>query len=164
MSAESTFNALPGVAKVVIVVAGTGLTLVTGYMIYSAVKKRIGLAGSFKEKREVDDEIKNLANKNVKPTYSDSQYLAWANQIHAGFDGYGSGVTQLPSIFIKLKNDADMLKLINAYGIREISSGKLNPTPNFKGTLAGAIADELDAFEINQMNRVLSANKITITF
>lgn len=164
MSAESTFNQLPGPAKIVIVVAGVGVGLFVGWKVYDVVRKRLNSADSFKEKAQVDDEIKALAEKKILPTYPNSTYTQMANQLFALMDGYGSGAMSMPAIFAKLINNADMLKLIDAYGIREVSSGKGNPTPNFRGTLAATISDELDPLDIANINRVLVARKISITF
>lgn len=164
MGAESTFNALPGPAKVILVVVGSGVSIFIGWQIYSAVKKRIASADSFKEKAQVDDEIKKLADKKIVPTYPNSTYTQMANQLFTLMSGYGSGATSMPAIFAKLMNNADMLKLIDAYGIRTLSSGKGNPTPDFTGTLAASISDELDPLEIYQVNKVIKARGITITF
>lgn len=164
MTAGETFNNLPGWAKGAIAVVGTGVAVLVGYGIYSAVKGRIKMAGDYKEQKDVKDDIKDLAENGVKPSYSDSQYSGWANQIFAALDGYTSDELSVYRVFANMKNDADVLKLINAYGIREISSGAGNPTPNFKGTLAGAITDEFDHAEITQINKILGLRGIKIKF
>jgi hypothetical protein len=164
MDLGTTFNNQHKIVQgaVVLVVVGTSVWI--GWKIYDAVKTRMSLAGSFKEKSQVDEEIKKNSDNGIKASYTDSVYSAMANQLHALMDGYGSGAASMPAIFAKVKNDVDMLKLINAYGIRSLSSGAYNPAPAFKGTLAGAIADELDPIEIGQVNRILKLNKVTITF
>ncbi|MEK6882102.1 MAG: hypothetical protein AABY22_20970 [Nanoarchaeota archaeon] len=164
MGVEKVFTGLPRIAQGIIAVVVVGGFGFIGWKIYSAIKKRISLAGSFKEKKEVTNAIQELENKGVKPTFINAQYLTFANQIHAAFDGYGTGFLSVAGIFGKLRNNVDILKLIDAYGIREIDSGKGNPAPNFKGTLAGAISDELSAWEIQQLNKLLKSNKISITF
>lgn len=164
MSAESTFTGLPGWAQGVLAVGALGLIVIIGFTIYKKIQKRIGLAGAFKEKREVTDKLKELEKENIKPTLSDAEFAAMANQLVAAFDGYGSKVSEVYKNFDKLKNDADVLKLIDAYGIREISSGRFNPEPNYKGTLAGAIAEEMAGQEIAYANSVLKKKGIKITF
>jgi hypothetical protein len=164
MSAGSTFNNLPPWAKGGIAVLGSLTVVAIGYAIYSGVKGRIKQAGDYKEQNAVKDDIKDLAAQNIKPSFTDSQYAAWANQILAAFNGYQSDESAVYRIFVNMKNDADVLKLINAYGIREISSGTGNPQANFKGTLAGAIADEFDTDEVKELNVMLAKRGIKIKF
>lgn len=164
MSAETTFNGLPGWAKGVLAVGALGLTAIVGFTVYSKVQSRIAHAGDFAEKADVKDEIKDLAKQNIKPSYSDSQYSTWANQLFAAMDGYGSDFSPIIRVFINMKNNADVLKLLAAYGIREISSGNWNPEPNFKGTLTAALTNQLNAKEIAEINIALAKRAITIKF
>lgn len=164
MDAGKIFSDLPGWAKGIIAVVAIGGVAALGFAIYRGVKKRLSLAGAFDEKRKVKDELKNLGEKGIKPTLTEAEYAAMANQLVASFDGYGSKVSEIYKVFDKLKNDADVMKLIDSYGIREISSGRFNPEPNFKGTLAGAITEEMAGQEIAFANSVLKKKGIKITF
>jgi len=164
MGAESTFNQLPGWAKGVVVVAGTGAALFIGWQIYSAVKGRMAHAGDFAEKADVKDELGSLKTKGIKPSFSDSQYSAWANQLFTAMNGYTSDEAAVYRVFVNMKNNADVLKLIDAYGIRTLSSGNWNPAPDFKGTLSGALSEEFDTKEIAALNDILAKRKITIKF
>jgi len=164
MTAGETFNGLPGWAKGVVAVIGTGVTVLIGWGIYSAVKSRIKHAGDYKEQNEVKDDLVVLSGQGVKPSYKDSQYATWASQLFSAFEGYQSDESAVYRVFVNMKNDADVLKLINAYGIREVSSGKGNPEPNFKGTLAGAIAEEMDTEEVKEINIILAKRGIKIKF
>ena len=164
MTAGESFNALPGWAKGAIAVIGTGVTVLIGYGIYSAVKGRIKNAGDYKEQNEVKDDIKELAAQGVKPSFYDSQYATWASQLVKAFEGYGLDESVVYRVFVNMKNDADVLKLINVYGIREISSGAYNPAPNFKGTLAATIAEEMDSEEVKEINVILAKRGIKIKF
>jgi hypothetical protein len=76
-------------------------------------------------------------------------------------DGYGTDEEQIYGVFKNIKNDADFAMIQNAYGIREISSGAWNPEPNFKGTLSGALTNELSASEKDVLNNILAQKKIT---
>jgi hypothetical protein len=76
-------------------------------------------------------------------------------------DGYGTDENAIISVFYSLKNNADFLALIAAFGTREISSGSWNPEANFNGTLTAALVSELDISEIITLNNILKAKKIT---
>lgn len=164
MSVGTTFEGLPTWAKGVIAVAGTGVVVIVGYLIYSSVSTRLKHAGDYKEQKDVKDDLKDLESQNIKPSFTDSQYSTWASKLFSAFDGYQSDESAVYNVFSNMKNNADVLKLINAYGVREISSGKLNPEPNFKGTLSGAITAELDAEEVRALNLLLANKKIGIKF
>ena len=164
MAAEQIFTGLPKWAQGVLAVAGLGLITIIGFTIYNKIKKRVGLAGAFDEKKKVTSEIKTLADKGVKPSYSNAEYESMANKAFAAMDGYGSDDDALEAIMEKLKNDADVLKLIDAYGIRELDTGKFNPENNKKETLSGAISSEFSAGEIKDMNDILTKKGIKITF
>lgn len=164
MGAGKVFSELPPWAKGVVAVVGTGVVVFIGYQIYAKIQDNMKHAGDYKEEKDVKDDLKDLANNNVKPSYTDSQYSAWANQLFSAFDGYQSDESVVYRVFVNMKNDADVLKLIKAFGVREISSGKGNPQPNFKGTLSGVIADEMDTEEIKELNLILAKRGIKIKF
>jgi hypothetical protein len=58
--------------------------------------------------------------KNTKLTYPPSQYLAWANIIHnSTMYGLGDNYGAVKTILLLMKNNADVLKLAQAYGSRQ---------------------------------------------
>lgn len=164
MSAETTFVGLPGWAKGAIAVAGTATAIFIAYKVYSAIQKRIKLAGDYKQSGEVKKDLADLIQAGIKPSYTDSEYSSMANKVYTAFDGYTSDPVAVGWVMARMKNDADVLKLINAYGVRTISSGKGNPTPDFSGTMSSAITDELSTSEVIQLNKILQQRGIKIKF
>ena len=75
-------------------------------------------------------------------------------------DGYGTDEGTIYSVFRKIKNSGDFALLMNAYGVREISSGAWNPEPNFNGTLVGALTSELSSEDKGKVNKILQSKKI----
>ena len=75
-------------------------------------------------------------------------------------DGYGTDEATIYSVFSKFKNAGDFALVMNAYGVREISSGAWNPEPNFKGTLIGALTSELNVENKTKINKILASKKI----
>jgi hypothetical protein len=87
-----------------------------------------------------------------------------ADKIFASFEGYGTNTKEINNQFALLKNNDDVMSLVAAYGIREISSGSYNPLPDFTGNLPQAIANELSQSEISELNSILVKSGITIRF
>jgi hypothetical protein len=98
------------------------------------------------------------------PTMTSAKFKEIADKIFIAFEGYGTSTKEINNQFALLKNNDDVMSLIAAYGIREISSGKYNPLPNFSGNLPQAIADELSQSEISELNSILVKSGITIRF
>jgi len=98
------------------------------------------------------------------PTMSEAKFKEIADKIFNAMDGYGTNNTEIKNQFALLKNNDDLMLLIAKYGIREVSSGKYNPLPNFTGNLPEAIADELSQSEISDLNSILVKSGITIRF
>ena len=97
-------------------------------------------------------------------TMNEAKFKEIADKIFNAFEGYGTDTTTIKNQFALLKNNDDVMGLVAAYGIREISSGKYNPLPDFTGNLPQAIADELSQSEISDLNSVLVKSGITIRF
>ncbi len=71
-------------------------------------------------------------------------------------DGYTTDVPAVYAAMAKIRNDADWLSVQKAYGIRELSSGTLNPSANFKGTLSQALTEELSKNEVLALKNMLA--------
>jgi hypothetical protein len=141
---KESFTGLPTWAKGVIAVgilAGVGFI---AYKIYKAAKDSKDTKDSKEEVKEVAKELQALnQNANTKQTLSVSESKSIANSIFAAMDGYGTNETTILRELVKLKNQADWLSVRKEWDVREISSGNLNPEPNFKGTLESALTSEL---------------------
>ena len=163
MAGKGFWEGIGPMGRTIVGVSAFAVAVGIGVAVYFSIKKRISLAGSFAEKRQIDNAIEDLAKKNIKPTWSKSTYLLAANQIFTALDGAATDENVIERIFERMKNDADILSLMEAYGIREVKSG-LPLVNNFKGTMAGAIADEFDEFEVKSLNKILTKNGVTILF
>lgn len=151
---------IPGWGKAVLYIGGLGLAAIVGYKIYKGIAKKLQSLDDFKEAGAVKDELKNLADAGIKPTMSEDKYLTKANQIHTAMDGYGTNVAAIISAIGTLNNDADMLALIKAYGVKTISSGKFNPEPDFTGTMPSSFTNELNPIDQSMVNATLEKRKL----
>jgi hypothetical protein len=152
------YKDMPAWAKglsVVIVLAGVSLA---GYRIYKVIQNKKLLEGSKKETDATRRELERLnSNSTTRTTLSQAQFSSLANKIFAAMDGYGTDNKAIIAAMANLNNDADVLALINAYGIRKISSGRANPMPDFEGTLSGALTEEMPQTGYGILNYALLA-------
>lgn len=146
-----------------VAVIGMGAAI---YLLYDTISKRIKEQRYLKDAKrtldDVSDELKKLTSQGMRPSYSDSQYKIWADVAYTCYAGWGtcSGDT----IFVNMKNDSDVLKLIEAFGVRTIPSGRFNPASDFRGTLPQVVRDELNIFEIQRLNNILASKGIKYKF
>lgn len=166
MAKGEIFGQLPGWAKGVIAVAVTAGFALVGYKLYKAAQK----AGNEKDaKAELDLTKSELAELNKVPekkqTITNAQAKTSAGVIHAAMDGYGTNAPVIGKQLMHLKNQADWLALSSAYGVRTLSSGKLNPEPDFVGGLLPALTNELgasDAIYTTQINALMKQRGINL--
>jgi hypothetical protein len=133
---------------------------------YFAIKGIKKLVAKEKGKEEVKtaSSLLNKLNRNpsTRQTLTDFQLQSFANGLFTAMDGYQTDEPYIYNVFSSMNNNADVLGLSKAYGIREISSGAWNPEPNFKGTLSGALVNELDTDELKHLNDILKKKGISL--
>ncbi len=152
----SFIHELPPWAKGVLAVAGILAVAASAYGIYRWNKNRIADAGAKAETGNIDKEAADLQRKGIKLTRPQSQIDSIANSFFVAMNGIGSDSTAIYAAASQIRNQADLLAVKKAYGIRELSSGSFNPVPNFRGTLSQALAEELDSSERNALNLMLA--------
>jgi hypothetical protein len=134
---------------------------VTSYFAIRGIVKLLTPDANREQGKATENELDQLnTNANTRQTLTQSQVLALANKLFQAMDGYGTDENSILSAFYSLRNNADFLALIAAFGTREISSGSWNPEANFNGTLTAALANELDIDYIIKLNNILKAKKI----
>lgn len=171
------YKELPPWAKGVIVVGGAAVVYFTATRIFRNIKNARNKRDAKKTQSEVKSELAQLQQQGIKKSYPDSQYNAWADKIEKQFDGIdwkqnwfdkdvpiigqwsGSGKS-VAEIFKQLKNNADLLALVAAYGVRTYDQAGVF-TGDFTGNLYQAIQDELDKGEIDALNALLKKKGIT---
>lgn len=107
-------------------------------------------------------EMAALSASGIKASYSPDEYKSMANKLYEAMDGWGTDSPAIFSIFGKLNNDVDFIKLDQAFGVREA-------TDNMFGLysaedLEGWIVDDLSTSEITQLNSILKKRGITKRF
>lgn len=155
---------LPGWGKTIIFVGGGLVVVFVGYKVYQKVAEVKKQQESKEEVKDVKGDLKELEKSGVKRTLTASTYTSEANKIFTAMDGWGTDNTAVASAIFKMKNDADILALIDAFGVRTISSGRGNPEPDFTGTLPSAITHEMKRELITEINKVLAKRGIKYRF
>lgn len=163
---KQSYMNLPPATRGLVTVVGLGVGLYIVYKIYESVSETLSgvetqQSAAAKEDRGWASEVDKLnQNPATKATISKAQAQSYAASLFAAMDGYGTDEDAIISVFNNFKNDADYAMVFNAYGVREISSGAWNPSPNFKGTLSGALTDELDVEYKKKINDLMATKKI----
>lgn len=163
---KGIWHNVPPVVKGVIYLVIAGGAVYGGYEIDQAIKRRKAAKGGRDEVKDIKKDLENLnSDPAMRQTLSASTVSAMANNMFAAMDGYGTDTTALVKNLLQLKRQADWLAVRKAFGIRTISSGKYNPTPDFTGTLDAALTDEIgitDAPILNNLNAYFKARKIDL--
>lgn len=161
--AKQGFLGLPAWAKGIVAVAVVGGV---AYAVYKISKTAKGISenkGNRQEDRSWNKVFDQLnSNPATKATLTREQFITLANQAHGAMDGYGTDEDTLKRIFWQLKNDADFAGLSAAYGIRELHPGTglgwlVDP---YKGSLSGALTNELGVANVMEINKLLASRKI----
>lgn len=153
--AQKSFLGLPPWAKGIVAIAVVGAV---GYAVYKLTQK---LGEEPKRDSEEEKQIVTELETESKKTplsYGASQYATFANNIQeAGYD-VGTDEDAIYSVFRKIKNNADYLALLKAWGkptrtIYEWGVGR-------KKTLTQFLRSEMSDSEISKINKILSNNKV----
>lgn len=115
------FNSLSPLVRNIIILI---LFLIFVFFVYRIFKYFKDLADEKNFKNTVNDaesELKKLL-KTQRPNYPDSSYSGWANQLQLLVEGcdFDTNTPDVLAIFTNIKNDVDYLKLLTAFGVRDI--------------------------------------------
>ena len=157
-AAQNVGMALPPVAKTALGVAAAAAIIYIGYKLIKAPAALMANKGNVDERTDVKKELDRIAK---QATLSNSQAAVIANAIFAAMDGYGTDEQGIVNQMKKVKNNADFLKVQSKYGTREVSSGRFNPEPNYKGNLTGAMGSELSTYWTSLVNKNLKSKGVT---
>jgi hypothetical protein len=101
------------------------------------------------DKKVIDEEIKETG---IKPSYSDSQYRVFADQLYAAMKGWGTNEDAIYNVFRQMKSRVDVLKLIDIYGTRDGED------------LIQWMNGDLSSWNFNKINQILRDNSVDYSF
>ena len=130
--------------------AKVGLGVIGLYLVsksLASLKSTFGGAGLGKD---YDKDLDQLEKKQVNPSYTNQTYLTFADRIYSEYiSEFFPDIEDVLPIFEKLNNDADWIKLNQAFGERRVqfSTTKLG--------LGGILGRMFKTKELEQINVVL---------
>lgn len=162
------YKGLPPWGRGVVVVGGAVVAVIVVAKIYKGIKNKIAENNAMLEAQQSASDLKDLIGMGVNPTYPNSQYESWSNQLVQAFTGCGTDVDAVYSIFKNIQNEADILKLISTYGIRPYDKC-MHWIYLFGGgvqnlSLPGAMTSELSSSDIDNINNLLASKGIKYRF
>lgn len=157
------YSVLPKWGKGTVVVLVVGASLGALYGSYILIRDYIKKKKEEKLLKSVNNALAVLASHGITPTLTDAQYKIYADKIDECMQGYGTCNAWMQP-FEAMTNDADILKLIEAFGVRTISSGKYNPEPDLLGDLPKVLVSELTAGHLQDLNTLLKSKNLSYQF
>lgn len=89
-----------------------------GFVIYKGGKSVSEAFKKWQANRDLEKE-KNQLEKTQSLSYPETQYRAYANSLFDAFVGFNTNLPRIQAVFNAMKNNLDVLKLIEVYGTRD---------------------------------------------
>lgn len=134
--------------------------IVAVVLLFIVWKRAKGFFGAISQQQQIKGEESALEQLGQRKTYSDKQYGDFANKLYSAMDGPGTRTADVYSVFKKMKHDLDVLNLERKFGLRKSSWSPFG-TPT---DLADWLRGDLSASQIAELNNILSAQGITISY
>ena len=159
------FSQLPTWAKGVVAVVGVTLVAGTSFVVYKSIKNAIIRAkGNSLSSQEAGDDLKDLKARGILPNFSDTQYEVWAEQLHQAMKYTFTDEDAVFRVFNYLKNDADVMKVIEVYGVRPEIGTTFVDWFDTDLTLAQQLQSAMNDDEIAKINNGFRAKGIKFRF
>lgn len=167
---DKYYERQPGTVKVIVV---AGLALL-GYSIYRGIKRRQEEQDLLKAAQAANNELAQLANQGITPSYNDSQFEAFSVAIDGAVAGCGTDEEAVFNVFRAMRNEADIRKLISVFGVRYFTPCVYSDPVSYSiwlanhqaypGDLASFLATDLSSSDIREINEILRGNGIGYQF
>lgn len=164
----------PDWAKGVINVVVVGGVAFAGYSIYRNAQKRKEIEAANQAAEYATDELGRLAARGIRPTYLNSEFELMAGALVQAMNGCGTDEEMILDVFRKMRNDADVLKLITVFGVRFYqpcaASQPLSylrwmwDDQSFGGGIGEWLSYDLSSGYIEDINDILRSRGITYSF
>lgn len=167
---EKYYERQPAAVKVIAV----GALAVGGYLIYRHFKKAQDLAEANKAADLAKDELSVLAAQGISPSYPDSQFQVFVDNLVQAMTGCGTDEDSIYSTFRKIRNEADIRKLIAQFGVQFYQPCAWTSPISYSiwqfddkhygGGLATWLGYDLSSDNISEINSILRGNGINYQF
>jgi hypothetical protein len=166
------YTELPQWAKGVVVVGG----LVVGYLAVTAILRKIKQAKtkaeSLTEVNDASSELQTEIKSGKRPSLAKTSVEAMANAIVSASNDCGTNEQQIYAQFDKVSNQADILLLVQAFGLRQKVRCPFSDDPResfFSAntppmSLSAMLNSELDTTQMQTLNNKLATKGIKYKF
>jgi hypothetical protein len=166
------YTELPSWAKGVVVVGGLAVSYLAVTAILRKLKESKIKKESLSEVNGATDELQTEINKGKKPTLPRTTIDAMANAIVAASNDCGTDEKKIYAQFDKISNQADILLLVQAFGLRKKVRCPFSDDPResfFSAdtppmSLSAMLNSELDTTQIQTLNNKLASKGINYKF
>jgi hypothetical protein len=166
------YTELPSWAKGVVVVGGLTVAYLAVTSILKSIKSKKIEAESKAEISQANTELNTQIQSGNGPSIARSQAEVIANAIVSAANDCGTDQKSIYAQFDKVKNQADILLLVDVFGLRKKVRCPFSDDPResfFSSdtppmSLSAMINSELDATEIATLNNKLASKGITYKF
>lgn len=114
------------------------------------------LTNDIKKSKVLTQAQKNL----IKPTYNQGTYDTYALGLFTAMNGVGTDTTAIENIFSQMKNRTDVLRLIEAYGVKQLT-GAFGISDGQPDTLPSHLVSDGG---VESANKGLKKNKVLYQF
>ena len=160
---DQTMKQNPSTIKESVALKPIAWLFIAGAIGFIIVKAGKSVSEAFKKwqgNRDIVQE-KNELEKTQSLSYPISQYQIFAGSLYDAFEGSATNEARIKTVFSQMKNNLDVLKLVEVYGTRD--GGAYLWTP--KMTLIEQIPYDMTDSEIETyVNQPLRSNGITYQF
>lgn len=160
---KSTINIGVGVAAIFI-----------GYSIYKNNQRKKDEEKARAAADLAATELQQLAQQGVKPTYQDSQFQVFVDQLVQAMSDCGTDEDMIMNVFRSMKNDADIRKLISQFGVQYYQPCSFTDpiaatiyqfnNRAYGGALSTWLSYDLSASDITKINQLLQSKGINYQF
>ena len=155
-----SYSQLPTWAKGVVATLGIGTIIIVSVVSIKGIKKLIAGDSGSSAVTQANDDLKNLSNVGVKPSYTDTQYASWSEKLAFAL-AWVTHEDEVYAIMNYMKNEADILRLIQIFGTREVETF---PFVRSDATLSEAIISSMNQTEVDNVNKILASKGIKFRF
>jgi hypothetical protein len=168
------YSELPPWGKGAIAVGGVVIVGFVIYNIYTKARRDAALKKANVISDKAKEELIALQKKGIIPSFSPTQYESYSMTLAEAMNGCGTTEETVFAVFNGMKNKADILSLIDAFGVRSYTpcaasqpisyTRWLFDNDAFGGTLPTWLEYDLSASEKEKINKILSSKKIDFQF
>ncbi len=170
----ATIGDMPPWGKAILVIGTGAIVTIVGFKIYNGIKSKKEEKDANKAGEIANSELGDLSKQGVDPTMSDSQFEGMAQSLVQAMNGCGTDEAMIYSVFSKIKNEADVRKMIAVFGVRYYEPCPLEAPASytkylfddkaFGGGLPTWLSYDLSDTEIAKINAILKTNGLTYQF